>query len=370
VAVGVLRWRAASSAPVEPPPAVAAPPAVPAAPSPPARTRPACTQRAAALPLRARLAQRLMVGVDPTIPGSARAVVAADAVGGVFAGGNATAILRDHALSGLRTAAGIPVAVAVDDEGGRVQRIDDLDGPMPSAREMAATMTPAQVRALAQRRGERLRARGITVDLAPVLDTSSQPANTVIGDRSFSADPATVSRYAGAFAAGLRDAGVLPVFKHFPGHGRASGDSHAGLVSTPPLSTLRGHDLLPYRDLLGSSPASVMIGHLDVPGLTDGLPASLSPAAYRLLRTDYHFSGVTITDDLAAMRAVSDRYTLPEAVLAAFRAGADVALSTATTGAGPVLDRLQAAVAEGRLSEADVNSSVARILAAKGWCTP
>jgi beta-N-acetylhexosaminidase len=311
-----------------------------------------------------------MVGVDPTIPGSARAVVAADAVGGVFAGGNATAILRDHALSGLRTAAGIPVAVAVDDEGGRVQRIDDLDGPMPSAREMAATMTPAQVRALAQRRGERLRARGITVDLAPVLDTSSQPANTVIGDRSFSADPATVSRYAGAFAAGLRDAGVLPVFKHFPGHGRASGDSHAALVSTPPLSTLRGHDLLPYRDLLGSGPASVMIGHLDVPGLTDGLPASLSPAAYRLLRTDYHFSGVTITDDLAAMRAVSDRYTLPEAVLAAFRAGADVALSTATTGAGPVLDRLQAAVAEGRLSEADVNSSVARILAAKGWCTP
>jgi beta-N-acetylhexosaminidase len=113
-----------------------------------------------------------------------------------------------------------------------------------------------------------------------------------------------------------------------------------------------------------------MIGHLNVPGLTDGLPASLSPAAYRLLRTDYHFSGVTITDDLAAMRAVSDRYPLPEAVLAAFRAGADVALSTTSTGVGPVLDRLQAAVADGRLAEEGVNASAARILAAKGWCTP
>jgi beta-N-acetylhexosaminidase len=307
--------------------------------------------------------------VDPKIPGSAHAVVAADGVGGVFVGGNATAILRGHALSGLHTAVGIPVAVAVDDEGGRVQRIDDLDGAMPSARDMTA-MTPAQVRVLAQRRGERLRARGITVDLAPVLDTSSQPADTVIGDRSFSADPAVVSRYAGAFAAGLRDAGVLPVFKHFPGHGRAGGDSHVGLVTTPMLSALRGHDLLPYRDLLGSGPAWVMIGHLNVPGLTDGLPASLSPAAYRLLRTDYHFSGVTITDDLAAMRAVSDRYPLPEAVLAAFRAGADVALSTTSTGVGPVLDRLQAAVADGRLAEEGVNASAARILAAKGWCTP
>ena len=309
-----------------------------------------------------------MVGVDPRTPGSARAVVDADAVGGVFVGGKATAILRDHALSGLRTAAGIPVAVAVDEEGGRVQRIGALDGSVPSARRMAATMTPAQVRVLAQRRGARLRAYGITVDMAPVLDTGSQPDDTVIGDRSFSADPATVSRYAGAFAAGLRDAGVLPVFKHFPGHGRASGDSHAGAVTTPALSALRARDLLPYRELLGGGPAAVMVGHLEVPGLTDGLPASLSPAAYRLLRTDYGFSGVTITDDLAGMRAISDRYPLPEAVLAALQAGADVALSTATTGVGPVLDRLEAAVADGRLSEADLNSSVARVLAAKGYC--
>jgi beta-N-acetylhexosaminidase len=204
--------------------------------------------------------------------------------------------------------------------------------------------------------------------MAPVLDTSSQGAGTAIGDRSFSADPATVIKYAGAFADGLRDAGVLPVFKHFPGHGRASGDSHEGLVSTPALSSLRGTDLKPYSSVLNGGKAEVMIGHLAVPGLTGGLPASLSPAAYTLLRTDYGFRGVTITDDLGAMKAISDRYPLPKAVLTAFQAGADVALWTSTEQLDTVLNTLQAAVDSGTLSRENVDESVARILAAKGYC--
>ncbi len=119
----------------------------------------------------------------------------------------------------------------------------------------------------------------ITVDFAPVVDVTSDADDTVIGDRSFGDDPAKVTDYAGAYARGLRDAGVLPVLKHFPGHGHGSGDSHtAGAVTTPPLAELQNNDLVPYRTLTTQPPVAVMVGHLEVPGLTGADPASLSPA--------------------------------------------------------------------------------------------
>ncbi|MGH3812398.1 MAG: glycoside hydrolase family 3 N-terminal domain-containing protein, partial [Pseudonocardiaceae bacterium] len=225
-----------------------APSLEPAPPSEPVR----CAQESAIaqLPLRRRLAQLLMVGVDARGPREALAVVTSEQVGGIFLAGNATGLLSDGALEQVQAAAVLPVAVAVDDEGGRVQRIDTLDGELPSARTMAANLPVQQVYELAVKRGSQLRARGVTVDFAPSVDVSSQPDGAVIGNRSFSSDPTIVARYAGAFARGLRDAGVLPVFKHFPGHGRATGDSHRGAVRTPPLTELREVDLLPYRQLL------------------------------------------------------------------------------------------------------------------------
>ncbi len=101
----------------------------------------------------------------------------------------------------------------------------------------------------------------------------------MIGDRSFGSDPAKVTEYAGAYAQGLRDAKLLPVLKHFPGHGHGSGDSHKGGVTTPPLSDLIANDLVPYRTLLNAIPVAVMIGHLQVQGLTGSDPASLSKDA-------------------------------------------------------------------------------------------
>jgi beta-N-acetylhexosaminidase len=314
------------------------------------------------------LAQRLMVGIGPDQPGLARQVVAKYGVGGIFLSGKPTTLLKSTALASMRAVSTIPVAVAVDEEGGRVQRINQIVGSMPSARQMAATNTPAQVKQLAIQRGKQLRRLGITVDFAPDADVSSQPAGGAIGDRSFSSDPAKVAAYAAAFAAGLRQAGVLPVFKHFPGHGHGSGDSHDGSVTTPPLSAMRKNDLVPYRTLLGTGPEAVMLGHLKVPGLTGGLPASLSPPAYQLLRKQYRFSGVTITDDLGAMKAITNNYDLPHAALTAMRAGADIALWTSSTNLAPVLTTLEAAVKSGQLSEADVNASVGRILAVKGAC--
>ena len=232
---------------------------------------------------------------------------------------------------------------------------------------MAAHVPTEQVYELAAKRGSQLRARGVTIDFAPTLDVSSQPDNAVIGDRSFSNDPDIVARYAGVFAQGLRASGVLPVFKHFPGHGRATGDSHRRAVSTPALTALQSIDLRPYRQLLDGQPAAVMVGHLDVPELTEpDTPASLSPAALALLREKFHFNGMVVTDDLGAMAAITGRVDLPEAVRRALSAGADMALWTTTKRLTEVLDHLERAVADGSLPESRVNDAVTHVLAAKG----
>ncbi|MFZ0832843.1 MAG: glycoside hydrolase family 3 N-terminal domain-containing protein [Mycobacterium sp.] len=329
---------------------------------------PVCTDDPLALPLRDKLAQLLMVGV--TDADDARTVVTNYHVGGIFIGSWTDLSMLDS-LGEITTAAGsFPVAVSVDEEGGRVSRLASLIGPAPSARELAAGSTPDQVYAQALQRGQAIRGLGITVDFAPVVDVSDQPDDTVIGDRSFSNDPATVTEYASAYARGLRDAHLLPVLKHFPGHGHGSGDSHTASVVTPPLSQLEGDDLVPYKTLLADGPFAVMVGHMEVPDLTGGQPASLNHAAYDLLRSGSYggpgFDGVVFTDDLSSMRAISDHYGVAQAALLALQAGADIALWVTTDEVPAVLDRLQQAVNAGELSEQAVNEKVLRATGFKG----
>ena len=336
--------------------------------APPATTD-SCAQAVAALTERQRLAQLLTVGVTGT--DDALAVVRAEQVGGVFVGSwTEPSMLAGGGVAQVQEAASIPVMVTIDEEGGRVSRAEDLLGSIPSARETAATMTPEQTYAMWRERGEGLQNLGITVDFAPDVDVSSQADDTVIGDRSYSDDPATVVAYADAAARGLRDSGVLPVIKHFPGHGAASGDSHTGAVTTPPLGDLQTRDLVPFRELARPG-VGAMVGHLDVPGLTaPGEPASISPAAMALLRdgTGYGaapFDGPIFTDDLSGMAAITSRLGIEEAVEAALAAGADVALWITTDAVPDVLDRLEDAVATGRLTDAQVNEKVATVLRAK-----
>src|SRR5271155_1558517 len=226
------------------------------------------------MPIRDKLAQLLMVGV--TGEADARAVVATQHVGGIFIGSwTDLTTLKDRSLIDIAGSTGpLPLAVSVDEEGGRVERLSTLIGSAPSARELAQTESAKQVYQLALDHGRAMRNYGVTIDFAPVVDVTSAPDDTVIGDRSFSYDPAVVTTYAGEYARGLRDAGVLPVLKHFPGHGRASGDSHKTGVVSPPLGDLKTLDLLPYRTLATQRPVGVMIGHMQVPDLTGTDPAS------------------------------------------------------------------------------------------------
>lgn len=317
----------------------------------------------AALSTRDKLAQLLMVGVSGAA--DARAVVADQHVGGIMIGSWTDKSMLGAPLADIAAQAGpLSLAVSVDEEGGRVSRLAGVIGSQPSARELAQTKTPDEVYGIALERGRAMRGLGITVDFAPVVDMTTQSA--AIGDRSFGDDPQTVTEYAGAYARGLRDAGVLPVLKHFPGHGRASGDSHTGAVSTPPLAELQNDDLVPYRTLTAQPPVAVMVGHMQVPGLTGGEQASLSPAAYNLLRTEFGFGGLVYTDDLSSMAAINQQYGVAAAVLKSLQAGADVALWITTAEVPAVLDRLEQAVAAGELSQAAVDTSVQRVAAAKG----
>ena len=140
----------------------------------------------------------------------------------------------------------------MDEEGGLVQRLSEIVGELPSAKEMAETMSPEQVRDLMAEHGKKIRDLGITVDFAPVVDLAGgqNVSDNAIGSRSFSADPQVVADYARAYSEGLQQAGVTPVLKHFPGHGHATGDSHLGAVTTPPLEQMQANDLLPFRELV------------------------------------------------------------------------------------------------------------------------
>jgi beta-N-acetylhexosaminidase len=337
---------------------------------PPAR--PACGDPAA-IPTRDKLAQLLMVGVRDG--DDATAVVTNYHVGGIFIGSwTNMSMLGPNLVKDLSTATALPVAVSVDEEGGRVARLSKLIGPAPSARELVQKHTPLdQVYGLALDRGHRMRGLGITVDFAPDVDVTDAPDDTVIGDRSFSDDPAVVVEYARQYARGLHDADIVPVLKHFPGHGHGSGDTHTGsVIVTPPLSQLQNNDLEPYRALLNAiSPQGAMVGHLQVPDLTGNEPASVNRAAVQMLRTGAgyngpRFDGPIFSDDLSSMAAIKDHYTVPEAVLRTLQAGTDVALWITTDEVPAVLDRLQKAVDAKELKMSDVDDSVRRIAKFKG----
>lgn len=290
-------------------------------------------------------------------------------VGGIFIGSWTDENLLTEPgrnIEALREAVGRDFSVSIDFEGGRVQRATNILGDFPSPRVMAQTMTPEQVEDLAEILGTGLAAHGVTVNFAPVVDVDAWGL-PVVGDRSFSNDPNVAATYATAFAKGLSKVGITPVFKHFPGHGRASGDSHTQDVVTPSLDELKTYDLIPYGQALSETDGAVMVGHMIVPGLgTDGVPSSIDPATYQLLRSgDYPggvpFDGVIYTDDLSGMSAISATHSPAEAVLASLKAGADQALWIDYGSLGSAIDRVDAAVSSGEYPQEQMLASALRV---------
>lgn len=314
-------------------------------------------------PLEARAAAVLVVGIPgvTTTEDPLGQSVVDLGVGGLFLSEpNVESAEQVTALvEGLRTRAGRPLLVSTDEESGRVAVTREIVGAGPSPRRLAQQQTPEQVREYAAEIGERLADVGIDLDLAPLLDLDDGPYSGIIGDRSFSAEPEKAAEYGLAFSAGLKDAGVTPTVKHFPGQGRSSTDTHAesDVVDTS-VDDLRETDLLPFQRAIDAGVPVVMLNHLGYSALDADLPASLSPKAYALLR-EMGFEGVAMTDSLG-MGAVNLRWDFPEAAVRAIEAGADVALATDGNQAVRMRDALVQAVTSGRLPEDRLSEAAAR----------
>ena len=323
----------------------------------------------------ARLAEQVVVvPVDETDVASVGREVAAGAGGLILFGASAPSNLG-AALKSLDSSApgGIVPFVMTDEEGGVVQRMANLVGSIPSAREMGATMTPSQIRQLAANLAVRMRAAGVSMDLAPVLDVDGgQGPNNKDpdGTRSFSADEKTASADGLAFAAGLEAGGVVPVVKHFPGLGGASGNTDVMSASTPAWSTLQKVGLVPFANAVSASVPAVMIANATIPGLTD-LPASVSSEVITgVLRDRLGFQGLIITDSLSAVALSAAGYSVPAATVAALQAGADMVLFNADPSAvasttNQIVAAVVAAVSSGALSRGQLVSAVGHVLAVK-----
>ena len=231
----------------------------------------------------------------------------------------------------LRGAAGsaVPPWIAVDQEGGRVQRLRAPAVPivqLPPARAFGAADDAGLTEDAAAVLGAGLRALGFNLDFAPVIDVDTNPDNPVIGDRSFGADASRVARHGLAVVRGLARAGVAACAKHFPGHGDTIVDSHLAL---PKLAHTRERldrvELAPFRALAPHVPA-VMTAHVVFEALDATVPATLSHRAVTgVLREEIGFGGVVFTDDLE-MRAIADRWGVGEAACLAIEAGCDAVL--------------------------------------------
>jgi beta-N-acetylhexosaminidase len=267
----------------------------------------------------------------------------------------------------------LPPLFTIDQEGGEVSRL-----PNSEFRQFTAThlggLPDAQVQHIAQTMGQAMADIGAHVDYAPVVDLDNGHNATIsMFRRSFSSDPAIVARKAGAFANGLRAAGVAPTFKHFPGLGSATGvtngNTDTGPATTPPLSQLKQRDLKPYETLSRQGGVSaVMVGNQIVPGLTHGMPASLSGDAYNLLRTMYGFKQVVFTDELIKAKAVADAQPNPAlAVIAAIKAGADMPLIVPDNSqqVGVIIKAVADAAQSGQLHESQIDTALQRIMSFK-----
>lgn len=261
----------------------------------------------------------------------------------------------------------IPLFISVDEEGGRVSRLPSSMKKLPAAEyfgtigdEMFAFETGAYLADL-------LHAFGYNMNYAPVLDVHSNPKNPVIGDRSFSSDPEEVANLGMAVMRGMRENGIIPVVKHFPGHGDTHVDSHLSLpVIEKTLGELQKTELIPFQRAIEEQADVIMVAHIMFPELDQKYPSSLSKKIITdLLREEMLFKGVVITDDLT-MGAIVNEVTVPEAAVQSFIAGSDLLLIAGDyENQVDTIDALMAAVQAGTISEERIDESVKRILTLK-----
>ena len=256
---------------------------------------------------------------------------------------------------------GLPLLVSVDQEGGVVQRIKEGVTRVPTARSIGQTGNPRLARRIARNNGEEMRALGFTMMLAPVADVDTA-GNGVVASRSYSSDYDEAAAMVRASVRGYLDAGIIPVVKHFPGHGSVHGDSHRSLpVQDKSVAELMRSDLKPFRAVIEAGVPAIMTGHIAVPALEADIPSSLSPGMVQgVLRERLGFAGLVVTDS-QGMGPVNGPYGSGEGAVRSLLAGNDLVLnSPSVTGAHTAV---VAAVQSGRLSGVRLSDAATRVVA-------
>ena len=283
-----------------------------------------------------------------------------------------------------------PLLISADLEAGTGMRFDDTVN-FPWNMAVAATGNPAYARRQGEITAREARALGVRQIFAPVVDVNNNAQNPVINVRSYGEDPADVARFAAAFTEGAQEAGVIATAKHFPGHGDTAVDSHRGL---PEINVgrdrLNSVEFVPFKAAINAGIGAVMVGHIALPQIdstaikplprdlkskptdTDEageiieekatMPATMSPVMGRMLRNDLKFPGMIVTDALS-MSGLTIYFTQEEAAVRALEAGADMLLKPADVDAA--FRGVREAVKSGRISEARIEASARRIMAAK-----
>jgi len=263
----------------------------------------------------------------------------------------------------------IPLLIGIDEEGGVVSRFAVSKGlgavAMPPAGTIGQTKDVKWAYKAAAATAEQLKTLGINVDFAPVADIHTNPNNPVIGTRAYSNDPQITGNMVQSAIQGFSDNGIVPVIKHFPGHGDTSTDSHDGLAVVPhDWTRMDSVELVPFQQAIDAGVSMVMTAHVHTPGISDiDVPATLNhDILTKLLRTRLGFKGVIITDAME-MGAITNEFGNDESIVMAVSAGADMLLVPLSLESA--CNALVQAVKDGKIKESRIDESVQRILMLK-----
>lgn len=261
----------------------------------------------------------------------------------------------------------IPLFISVDEEGGAVSRLPDEIKKLPTARSIGRTGNSDLALEVGKTLGETVKALGYNMNFAPVLDIDSNPLNPVIGNRSFGETVGLVSDMGIGVLKGIKEEGVIPVVKHFPGHGDTSVDSHIGLpVIDHDIERIRSFEMVPFKNAIDQGADVVMVAHILMAEIDSKYPSSMSHIMISdLLRKELGFSGVVITDDMT-MGAIEKNYNLEDATIQAIKAGADIVLvGHGFEKAVAVINAIKESVENQNISMERIDESVYRILKLK-----
>lgn len=288
-------------------------------------------------------------------------------VGGIiyFSDNLADADQTKTMISNSQSYAKTPMFICVDEEGGSVARVAEKLGTnkfknMFEYRSEGENIAQNNAKMIA----EDIKQFGFNLDFAPVADVFSNPEHDLFAERAYSDNAEQASKLVAAAVKGFNDGGIIPVLKHFPGHGDTAEDSHEGTATlNKTLEELRACELLPFKSGIGAGPGMVMVGHITVPSIDPDKPATLSGKIVpELLRKELGYDGVVITDSMS-MGAITDNYGYADIVKGIFDADIDMILCP--TSLDEYISAIEAALKDGSITKGQLDAKVERILKLK-----